>query len=55
MHYATPLTTVEFEPLDKFLKAMGLASVEPIPNYKVTSIESLPDESQVVILDYPRE
>ncbi len=55
MHYATPATTVTLDPVGKFLKEMGLSSVETVPSLKVTSIESLPEETQVVILDYPRE
>ena len=55
MHYATPATTVTLDPVGKFLKEMGLTSVETVPALKVTSIESLPEETQVVILDYPHE
>jgi len=55
MHYATPETTVTLESVGKFLKEMGLSSVETLPAFKITSIESLPEETQVVILDYPHE
>jgi hypothetical protein len=34
---------------------MGLTSVETVPAFKVASIEGLPEETQVVILDYPHE
>ena len=55
MHYATPATTVTLDPVGKFLKEMGLTSVETVPQLKVTSIESLPEETQVVILDFPHD
>ena len=55
MHYSTPAATAELDPVGKFLKEMGLTSVETVPALKVTSIESLPEETQVVILDYPHE
>lgn len=52
MHYATPASSLTLEPLNKFLKEMGQASVETIPVLKVTSANSLPDETKVVVLDY---
>ena len=55
MHYGTPASKVKLDPIAKFLKEMGLSSVETVPSYKVTSPESLPEETQVVVLDYPHE
>jgi L-ascorbate metabolism protein UlaG (beta-lactamase superfamily) len=55
MHYATPAATnnlVKMEPLSKFLKEMGLGSIEPVPSLKVQSTNSLPEETKVVVLDY---
>jgi L-ascorbate metabolism protein UlaG (beta-lactamase superfamily) len=55
MHYATPAsgtTTLQLEPLSKFLKEMGLGSVEPVPSIKIPNINSLPDETKVV--DYQK-
>ena len=55
MHYATPDTTIKLDPIGKFLKEIGLSSVETIPSLKVTSPAALPEEMQVVVLDYPHE
>ena len=54
MHYAAPESLVPLEPLSKFLKEMGLAGVETQPSLKVTSPNSLPEETQVVVLEYER-
>jgi L-ascorbate metabolism protein UlaG (beta-lactamase superfamily) len=53
MHYATPASKVNLEPIGKFLKVMGLSAVETLPSLKVSKPESLPDETQIVVLDYP--
>ena len=55
MHYATPASKIKYDPIAKFLKEMGLSSVETVPAYKVTSIDTLPEETQVVVLDYPHD
>lgn len=55
MHYATPAANVKLDPISKFLKEMGLSSVETVPSYKLSSVESLPEETRVVVLDYPHE
>ncbi len=52
MHYHIPATTAVLEPLSKFFKEMGLNEVQSQPSYKVTSVNSLPEETQVVVLDY---
>lgn len=51
MHYATPDTKLSLDPLEKFIKEMGLSTEEPQPSIKVTS-SSLPVETRVVVLDY---
>ena len=51
MHYATDVAKIKLEPLNKFLKEMGLSKVEPQPSLKVTR-SSLPDETHVVVLEY---
>lgn len=52
MHYATPVCGIELEPLEKFLKEMGLQTdVVPVESLKVSSSSSL-DETQVVVLRY---
>jgi L-ascorbate metabolism protein UlaG (beta-lactamase superfamily) len=52
MHYATPASKAELEPLSKFLKEMGLKDIDKVPSLKVTSISSLPEEMRVYVLDY---
>ena len=54
MHYATADTTVKLDPLNKFLKEMGISEVEKIPSLslKVTSASSLPEDTRVIVLDY---
>ena len=53
MHYYTPAAKVPLDPLDKFLKEMGLHESENVPSLKVSK-NSLPDETKVVVLDYQR-
>ncbi len=51
MHYKTPDTPLNLAPLSRFLKEMGVAKVEPRPSLTVKP-SSVPDETQVVVLDY---
>ncbi len=51
MHYATPKSALNFAPLNKFIKEMGLDSVEAQPSLKVT-VSSIPEETRVVVLTY---
>ena len=53
MHYQTPNTTVELDPIGKFLKEMGLSEVETRPSFKAANVSSLPEETQVIVLDFP--
>ena len=52
MHYMTSESKITLDPLNKFLKAMGLADVEPIPSLKISSEKSITDETKVVVLSY---
>lgn len=49
MHYQLPNSPIELDPLDQFLKEMGVSSADEIDTLKVTS-SSLNEETQVVIL-----
>ena len=49
MHYKTPKTTRELEPVDNFLKEMGLSQVEPRPKLSVSK-SNLPLSTQVIVL-----
>jgi len=51
MHYATPDGKMDLEPLEKFIKEMGLGAVEAEDSIKVTK-GSLPEETRVVVLNY---
>jgi len=53
MHYATTSSNADLEPIGKFLKVMGLSEVDTLPSLTVTDPEKLPEETQVVILDFP--
>lgn len=52
MHYRTKAETAKLEPVDKFFKEMGIAPMPAQPELKVTK-SGLPDETQIVVLDYP--
>jgi len=51
MHYATPDCKLTLDPLEKFLKEMGLSQVEPVPFLKVTPA-TVPTDTKVIVLDY---
>ena len=51
MHYAIPGAKINLDPLSKFLKEMGLSSIETEDSFKVTGKSALPEETQVVILN----
>ena len=53
MHFKTDHTPLDLEPLDRFLKEMGINQVDVSPSLKVVNVSSLPEESRVVVLDYP--
>ncbi len=54
MHYKTPLETAKLETVDKFLKEMGLDPMPAQAELRVAK-STLPEETQVVLLDYSRE
>jgi L-ascorbate metabolism protein UlaG (beta-lactamase superfamily) len=51
MHYQVPESSLELDPLDRFIKEMGVGTVEPIPSLKVTR-STVPSEARVIVLDY---
>ena len=53
MHYATPDAKLSLDPLEKFVKEMGLSIDDPEPSIKINA-SNLPTETRVVVLDYPR-
>jgi len=50
MHYALPGLTFELDPVDKFLKAMGVTKVQEADSLKIT-LSDQPDQPQVVVLN----
>jgi L-ascorbate metabolism protein UlaG (beta-lactamase superfamily) len=54
MHYAQPGVKVKMEPLEKFLKEMGVTNPERLSSLEVSG-EKLPEETHVVILDCQQE
>ena len=51
MHFKTPALNKELEPVDKFLKEMGIEQLTPQPKLSLTR-SGLPDSMQVVLLEY---
>ena len=49
MHYSMPQGKLELDPLDKFIKEMGLGEVEPQPSLKITP-SAVPTETRVEVL-----
>jgi L-ascorbate metabolism protein UlaG (beta-lactamase superfamily) len=54
MYYHTEESKVELDPLDKFIKEMGLDKVDPRPDLNITSTRST-SETNVVVLEYAQE
>ena len=51
MHYKTDVTSMELEPLDNFLKEMGIKEVSSLPKLTINKA-SLPIDTQVAVLDF---
>ncbi len=51
MHYKTPAIQRDLEPLDKFLKEMGVKEASPLPKLVINKA-TLPIDTQVMVLDY---
>ena len=51
MHFKTEAVNIELEPVDRFLKELGLKGILPEPKLVVTK-SNLPEERKVVLLDY---
>ena len=54
MYYHTEESKLELDPLEKFIKEMGLDKVEPRPDLSITSTRSS-NETNVIVLDYAQE
>ena len=51
MHYKTPVLKQELEPVENFLKEMGIEQISPQPKLSLTK-SGLPLSTQVFLLDY---
>ncbi len=51
MHYRTAVSTMELDPIAKFLKEMGVTEQAPQDTLRFTRSD-LPEETQVVLLEY---
>ncbi len=51
MHYKTPAINRELQPVDKFLKEMGIEHIDPQPKLSITR-SNLPANTQVFLLEY---
>lgn len=53
MHYATPDCKIKLDPLQKFVKEMGISSLETLPSLKISDSDFRENgETRVVALDY---
>ena len=54
MHYSVPRTIPRLDPLEKFLKEMGIHEVEQTyTTFKVPAADKLPEDTKIVILEHP--
>jgi L-ascorbate metabolism protein UlaG (beta-lactamase superfamily) len=51
MHFGTEAVKMELEPVERFLREMGIKGGLPEPKLVVTK-SSLPEETKVVVLDW---
>lgn len=50
MHYRLPDSTVKLDPVDKFLKEMGITRAETVSSLKLAKT-GLPEETQIVLME----
>lgn len=50
MHYAIPKLKAKLDPLDKFLKALGVKSLEPEKKLVIKKKDIAPDEAKIIAL-----
>jgi L-ascorbate metabolism protein UlaG (beta-lactamase superfamily) len=53
MHYKTPENLLELDPLDRFLKEMGVSRIQQEETFKIAA-GSLPEQAQIVVLNCSR-
>lgn len=50
MHYRIPNLKIKLDGLDKFLKALGIKSLEPLPKLSIKKKDILSEEAKIVVL-----
>ena len=50
MHYQVPKLKIKLEGLDKFLKALGIKSIEPLNKLTIKKKEIFPEEAKIIVL-----
>lgn len=50
MHYALPKLKVRLEGIDKFLKALGIKKIEPVPKLSIKKKDISEEEAKIIIL-----
>lgn len=53
MHYKTDESTLELDPVEKFLKEMGVSRIQQDDVFKITK-SSLPEQTQIVVLGFSK-
>lgn len=51
MHYKIPGLKIDIEPVDKFLKEMGVSKVERLPKLKIVKKDLPQEETKVILLE----
>ena len=51
MHYGVPKLKVKLEPVDKFLKAFGIKSLEPLKKLSIKKKDINPEEAKIITLE----
>ncbi|MDO8424322.1 MAG: MBL fold metallo-hydrolase, partial [bacterium] len=51
MHYALPKLKVKLDGVDKFLKAVGVKSMEPLPKLTIKKKDLSAEEARIVVLE----
>lgn len=54
MHYHTPESAVGLEPVDRFLKEMGVSRVQQEETFKLSAGSSMPEQTQIVVMGLSR-
>jgi len=51
MHYGLPKLKTKLEPVDKFLKMLGIKSLEPMKKLSIKKKDISPDEAKIIVLE----